>query len=92
MKILKLKHIKSLNDKDFIYVNRGIINFTVAQIMCNKSRNPSESDAFLIDLLHELTETEYATKTVIPYVKMQFKDVKLCFPEYETLPRGTFCK
>lgn len=90
MKVIKPRAIKTLNDNEYIYVSRCLINTTMANIIC--SQKVTRDNHILLEIVSNAVEQEYETKRIIPYIKMSVKDVKACFPNYEKMPKGDFLK
>ncbi len=91
MQYIKSSKLDHLDDESFVFVNRNILNSTIAKYeMDVKHVNNNDELGILLSIWNKTYETERKTKRIEVFIKMTTKDVKKCFKDYKLLPIGSF--
>lgn len=91
MQYIRPTNLEKLSDNTYIYVNRNVLNQTIAEYEMNKNPSDcSEELKILLAIWNKTYKTEKETKRIISFVKMTNKDIKKCFKKYKSLPIGSF--
>lgn len=93
MPYLSSTSIDKLGEKEYVYVNRNALNSQIAAYEIQSAYEDIDEELkILLNLWQETYKSEIKTKRIIPLIKMTSKDIKQCFKNYKTMPKGTFYK
>lgn len=91
MKYIKSDFLDQLSDNSLVYVNRNVLNTTIAEYEINAKRyDLSEELKILLSVWNDTYEIEKKNKRIEVFIKMTNKDIKRCFKNYKSLPLGSF--
>lgn len=91
MQYIKSTLLDDLNDNAIVYVNRNVFNSTMAKYEISMDNyNYIEELNILLSLWKKTYKLEKETKRIISFIEMRNGDVKKCFKNYKSLPKGSF--
>ena len=91
MEYIKAEKLDMLKDNESIYVNRNVLNSTIAKYEINIEHLKCEEELkILLSVWNDVYELEKRTNRIQMFIKMSNKEVKKCFKNYKTLPLGSF--
>ena len=92
MEYLTGKKIRDMDDNALVYVNRNTLNATIAKYEIGMEYiECTEELQQLLTLWNKIYMMEMENKRIEPYVKMKIAQIKKCFKNYQTLPKGSKC-
>lgn len=92
MQFIKSALLDTLDDNVIVYVNRNVFNVTMAKYeIGTEDYNYEEELTILLPLWKKTYNIERETKRIASFIEMRNTDVKKCFKNYKTLPKGSFC-
>lgn len=91
MKYIKSEDLDRLDDNVNIYVNRNVLNATIASYEINSEYQEYNDElSTLLSLWKEVYKSEKNTKRINLFIKMKNGEIKRCFKNYKALPLGSF--
>ena len=91
MKYIKSNFLDRLSDDSFVYVNRNVLNATIAEYEINIEHfKNDEALKILLSVWNSTYESEKKNNRIEVFIKMTNKDIKKCFKNYQSLPLGSF--
>lgn len=91
MQYIKSTILDELNDNAIVYVNRNVFNITLAKYeIRTDNQDYADEIRILLSLWRKTYKLEKETNRIMSFIEMKNSDVKRCFKNYKTLPKGTF--
>lgn len=88
MKVIDPKYLTKMKDDEIIIVNRVQISSKIVEY---EIKNVNSSNSLLLKhAFKNMKDKEKKSNNIVFGAKMQVKDVRVIFPEYESFPKNSF--
>ena len=88
VKLIDPKSLANMEDNEIVIVNRVQISSKIVE--CEIKNVNSENVILLKHAFKDMKMKEKESKNIVIGAKMQVKDIRVAFPEYKSLPIGSF--